>query len=98
VVRAFSGNPCGRVKHVIERARVRRGVAISLGQIIAIAELVINEFEEGDSLLWVIYLMCMEGLTHYCGAGPILFVGDDEAHVERGMVKATKYRVSDLKS
>ena len=53
VARVFYDDMCERVRHVAERARVGRGMGISLG-LFAIVELVINVFEEGDSLFRVV--------------------------------------------
>jgi hypothetical protein len=39
------------------------------------------EFEEDDFLIRVANAPFVECLAHYLGAGPLLFVGDDEAHV-----------------
>ena len=88
MVRAFTGNMRARVGLVADWSLVRRGVAISIGKF-AIIELPIDEFEEGDSLLRVRDQPCVEGMAHYLGSGPLLFVGDDEAHLEIGVMDAS---------
>jgi len=46
-------------------------------------------FRREITLLKIIYYPCVEGMTIYLGAGPLLCVGDDEAPVEKGVAKAT---------
>ena len=84
-IRAFSGNICTRVRNVTERALVFWGVSISRGYF-AFIELPVDELEKGDSFPGAIGELLVKCLAHGLRAGPSLFVGNDETHVERGLV------------